>query len=427
MKRSLESNRARAIGTGLARSLVVVVVLAALAGFLGAGPTSASSLSIRLEAGPHPAVRFDADWAITARRTVTLSSPITVTGSRRLNVPGPRGVFLKVASGALAGWWVREDRVSYVPGIVGRVSWSPWRTADLSSGAWELYRFDAAGTMTAATGRTVATSWRVRLDRAAVVNGRRHVRIADGAWAGWWLPGSPSTPTPITCTAGSPPTASTGRVVRSVPTASGEIALTFDMGGRLTPALSIIRFLELERICATIFPTGTMAQTETGRQVMAEVRAHPELFEVGNHTVHHCNLRDGGGGSACPTTRPPAAFVAAELQGANTTIEGLAGRSSVPWWRPPYGAVDAQLVADAAAAGYPYTVLWSTDTIDWRTVANGGPTAAQTAAKVIANRKPGAIVLMHLGGYTTRNALPAMIHGLRAAGYHPTTLSDLYR
>jgi peptidoglycan/xylan/chitin deacetylase (PgdA/CDA1 family) len=71
--------------------------------------------------------------------------------------------------------------------------------------------------------------------------------------------------------------------------------------------------------------------------------------------------------------------------------------------------------------------MWSTDTIDWRPVANGGPTAAASAAKVIAGRRAGAIVLMHLGGYTTRNALPAMIAGLRSAGYTPTTLSALFR
>ena len=81
----------------------------------------------------------------------------------------------------------------------------------------------------------------------------------------------------------------------------------------------------------------------------------------------------------------------------------------------------------AAAAGYPYTIMWSTDTIDWRPVADGGPTAAAIAAKVIAGRKAGAIVLMHLGGYTTRNALPAMVAGLRAAGYTPTTVSALFR
>ena len=46
---------------------------------------------------------------------------------------------------------------------------------------------------------------------------------------------------------------------------------------------------------------------------------------------------------------------------------------------------------------------------------------------MIANRTAGGIVLMHLGGYPTRNALPAMLTGLRAAGYSATSLSALYR
>ncbi len=133
---------------------------------------------------------------------------------------------------------------------------------------------------------------------------------------------------------------------------------------------------------------------------------------MGNHTVHHCNLRDGGGGSACPASRGrPAAFVTAELQDADAIIAGspagtrrrTGGRRTARWtrrWRRV-----------AATAGYPYTILWSTDTIDWRTVADGGPTARASAAKVIAGRKAGAIVLMHLGGYETRNALPAMVRG----------------
>jgi peptidoglycan/xylan/chitin deacetylase (PgdA/CDA1 family) len=216
-------------------------------------------------------------------------------------------------------------------------------------------------------------------------------------------------------------------VVRSLATQAGEIALTFDMGGRLTPALAIVRALELARVCATIFPTGDAAQTATGAAVLAEVAAHPELFEVGNHTVHHCNLRDGGEEAACPATRPDDAFVVGELEGADAIISPLAGRHTMPYWRPPYGAVDRALREVAAGAGYPVTVMWSIDTIDWRRVADGGPTAAESAAKVVAGRTAGAVVLMHLGGWRTLDALPAMIAGLRSAGYTPTSVSALFR
>ena len=406
------------------RSLVLALVATGMLASVSAPSASAASFVVRLEAGPHPAVMFSAAWAITASRTVTLASPATVTGSRRAGVPN-RGVFLRIAGGALAGWWVKEDRVSYIPGLVAFTTYSPVRHIAMGIGRWELYRFDSTGRMTQAKGLTVGGATTFHADRTAVIDGRPYVRVADGTWAGWWVPGTLGATTRISCSAGSPPSGTAGRIVRSVSSAAGEIALTFDMGGRLVPAMSILRFLELERVCATVFPTSDMAQTTTGRQVLAEIRAHPELFELGNHTVHHCNLRDGGDGSACPGTRPTDAFATSELRTANTVIAGLAGRSTVPYWRPPYGAVDTRLVNVAAAAGYPYTIMWSTDTIDWRTVAAGGPNAAQIAAKVIATRKAGAIVLMHLGGYNTREALPAMVNGLRAAAYTPTTISAL--
>ena len=36
-----------------------------------------------------------------------------------------------------------------------------------------------------------------------------------------------------------------------------------------------------------------MAQTIEGQEVMAVIKAHPELFEIGNHTMHHCDLVRG--------------------------------------------------------------------------------------------------------------------------------------
>jgi peptidoglycan/xylan/chitin deacetylase (PgdA/CDA1 family) len=69
--------------------------------------------------------------------------------------------------------------------------------------------------------------------------------------------------------------------------------------------------------------------------------------------------------------------------------------------------------------------MWDIDTIDWRPVADGGPTAAQIVTKVVTNARGGSIVLMHLGGYHTFEALPQMVEGLRARGLEPVKLSEM--
>jgi peptidoglycan/xylan/chitin deacetylase (PgdA/CDA1 family) len=409
------------------RFLVPFVVAVAAALLVVAAPTAAraATLTVRLEAGPQLGVTFDAAWHVSSRRTVTLVSPATASASRLVKLAS-NGTWFQITSGALAGRWVRQSIVAYIPGIADVTSFSPTRAVGLRAGNWELYRFDTGGEMTEARGEIVAAATVVQADRAATVRGARHVRVASGPWAGWWVPGSAASPVPVTCSAGSPPTAAAPVTVRSVPSATGRLALTFDMGGRVTPALSIVRYLELQRVCTTIFPTGATADTTTGRAVLAEVAAHPELFELGNHTQHHCNLASGGGGASCPAA-PTAAFVQSELRDADAVVARISGLHTTPWWRPPYGAVNASVKQAAAAAGWTYTVMWAIDTIDWRPRTDGGPTAADIAAKVLGNRAAGAVVLMHLGGYQTRRALPATIKGLRAVGYAPTSLSALYR
>ena len=160
---------------------------------------------------------------------------------------------------------------------------------------------------------------------------------------------------------------------------------------------------------------------------MALIEAHPELFEIGNHTQHHCNLRDGGGGSACPVDPPTDAQIQAELLDADAVFDSLAETTGVPYWRPPYGAHDARVRAAAAAIGYTKTLMWDIDTIDWKPTADGGPTAGSMITKVTTNARTGSIVLMHLGGYPTFDALPAMVSRLRAAGLQPSTISALLR
>ena len=202
------------------------------------------------------------------------------------------------------------------------------------------------------------------------------------------------------------------------------------MGGRLDPALDIMTFLIENEVCTTLFPTGAMSETEVGQAVLALVAEHPELFEVGNHTMHHCNLRDGGLGSPteapCQTGGPPdQAFVAAELTDAAAILEAGSGQDPAPYWRPPYGASTDDVLATAASLGYTKTMLWSLDTIDWRPISEGGPNAEQIATNVVTSAGAGSIVLMHLGGYETLDALRIMVPALRERGLVLTSVSDL--
>jgi peptidoglycan/xylan/chitin deacetylase (PgdA/CDA1 family) len=230
------------------------------------------------------------------------------------------------------------------------------------------------------------------------------------------------------CTAGNRVAAGGIQVFRTIPNAGPGVALTFDMGGRMDPAVDIMNFLVANRVCATIFATGIMSETAQGKQVMAIIRAHPELFEIANHTMYHCDLARGGGGS--PTTQPctgsfDAARMRLEMTDAEAILRAGTGQNPQPYWRPPYGSYNDAVLAAVASVGYTKTFMWDIDTIDWKPIADGGPSAEQIASKVVGNAVNGSNVLFHLGGYETLDSLRLIVPGLRDRGFTLTSLSDL--
>jgi peptidoglycan/xylan/chitin deacetylase (PgdA/CDA1 family) len=227
------------------------------------------------------------------------------------------------------------------------------------------------------------------------------------------------------CWSGSKPPVSGRQVITSVTSATRQIALTFDMGGRLVPAEQIVAYLAENQVCTTFFPTGAMAQSDAALPVMAAIARRPELFELGNHTMHHCDLVRGGGGS--PTTGPctmamTGPFIREELTSAANVITFLTGMPLKPMWRPPYSSFDTFVLDNAAAVDYTKTIQFSRDTIDWRE----STTAGQIVSRVVDPLPPdGTIVLLHLGGYHTYEALPWIITYLRDRGYTFTSVSDM--
>ncbi len=227
------------------------------------------------------------------------------------------------------------------------------------------------------------------------------------------------------CWSGRPPTDGTAQVIRSGPSSGGRIAFTLDMGGRLEGAIDIVRYLRDHQVCTTFFPTSIMASTSEGREVLAAIAEHPELFEVGNHTVHHCDLALGGGGSptSAPCARPMTVeFIRSEITDAEGVLRALSGMPVRPYWRPPYGSYNSTVLSVAASAGYPKTMMWSRDTADWDPA-----TTTQQIIDAVTIPTPvgGTIVLGHLGGYHTGAALPTIVDTLRGRGLTFTTVSDV--
>jgi peptidoglycan/xylan/chitin deacetylase (PgdA/CDA1 family) len=231
-------------------------------------------------------------------------------------------------------------------------------------------------------------------------------------------PGSP-TPAPTTPLVTTPPTVSPSagpsEVISHGTRGTTKVALTFDMGGRLDPAVQIMDWLVANGVKATIFPTGASGTTtDIGLAVLRRVRDHPELFDLANHSWDHPNF-----------TELTAAQMADQLQRTEDALVPIVGRTTKPWFRPPFGAWTFEVRDGVGRAGWRYTVMWDIDTIDWRPTSEGGPTATDIEAKVLSRAEGGSIVLMHLGGWNTLDALPAILAGLRSRGLEPATLSEM--
>jgi peptidoglycan/xylan/chitin deacetylase (PgdA/CDA1 family) len=198
------------------------------------------------------------------------------------------------------------------------------------------------------------------------------------------------------------------------PRSVSNIALTFDMGGRLDPAVAIVQWLIDHGVHATLFPTGKSAtQTVEGVAAMRLAATRPDLFDFANHSWDHPDFTD-----------LTAAQMADQLTRTETALAPVFG-STKPWFRPPFGASSAAVRAGVGAAGWSSMVMWDVDTIDWRPEADGGPTAADMVAKVLANAEGGSIVLMHLGGYNTLEALPGLLSATATLGLQPVTLTKM--
>jgi peptidoglycan/xylan/chitin deacetylase (PgdA/CDA1 family) len=183
------------------------------------------------------------------------------------------------------------------------------------------------------------------------------------------------------------------------------VALTFDAGGPSEPTARILDILAKHHVHSTFFLTGDWANLNPD----LVRRIHSEGHEIGNHTMHHPDLRT-----------LPDQGVCTELNQAEQVIFSLTGVTTRPYYRPPYGGRDSRVRALAAQIGYR-TVYWTIDTLDWQTTA----TSDSITKIVMDNIKNGAIMLMHAGSQVESETLNGLMTKIEQMGYQMVTVTQV--
>ncbi len=186
----------------------------------------------------------------------------------------------------------------------------------------------------------------------------------------------------------------------------GRLALTFDGGASSAPTPAILKALRDAGIHATMFLTAEFVEKNPGLVVQMAKDGH----EFGNHSSTHPDM-----------TKVSSETMVAELDRLEADVVALTGKSTRPWFRPPYGAYNDRVVRTAAELGY-YSVLWAADSADWRD--DIAPATVQR--RLLTYAAPGAVLIEHLGSPQSAQVLPDVLTQLKDRGYSFGTLSELF-
>jgi peptidoglycan/xylan/chitin deacetylase (PgdA/CDA1 family) len=183
------------------------------------------------------------------------------------------------------------------------------------------------------------------------------------------------------------------------------IALTFDTDDAVGYTSAVLDALEQYDVHASFAVTGLWAQ------------AHPALLQrivrdgdtVINHSWDHPDF-----------TKLTTEQRLSELQRTDDAVRAAAGITTKPYFRPPYGALDDAVRADAAQAGY-LIVRWNIDPKGW-----SGKSGLEVQANVYQNARDRGIALFHVSAAGDYAALGPIIRTLSDAGYRFVTIAELY-
>jgi peptidoglycan/xylan/chitin deacetylase (PgdA/CDA1 family) len=178
------------------------------------------------------------------------------------------------------------------------------------------------------------------------------------------------------------------------------LALTFDDGPNPMTTPQVLQILEHEHIRASFFVVGS--RVAGNRPLLRRMFADGD--EIGNHSWTHPDF-----------TTLSAVHIQQQIALTQSAISA-AGVPVPTLFRPPYGAVDKEVVDNVPLA----IMLWNEDPRDW---AASSPQQVESAVE--ASAQPGGIVDMHDIYHMTASALDPIIKKLKGEQYQFVTVSQL--
>ncbi len=195
-----------------------------------------------------------------------------------------------------------------------------------------------------------------------------------------------------------------GHRVAQVSVPGNYVAVTFDDGPSSAYTPQVLDILRRHGARATFFVTGRNASHN--KSLLA--RAVAEGHEIGNHTYSHIKMTASGSST-----------IAREIERTSEIIRDATGFYPTTM-RPPYGAVNSNLVERMFQNYGMHTVLWDVDTRDWQ-----HPGVSTVVERAVGKAQPGSIILLHDIHASTLDAVEDIIVGLKARGFKLVTVSQL--
>lgn len=200
------------------------------------------------------------------------------------------------------------------------------------------------------------------------------------------------------------------RIVRELPeSAVKQVAWTVDDGTSIESVKRYIRLVADNDLRLTFFIYSSMGSWLANKKELQPLVDNGQI-QLANHTQHHPAL---AGLSSKEIKR--------ELMGAHNFIEKHFGVDARPFYRPPYGSINAKVVNAAAEIGYTKPMLWSGSLVDASNI---------SASRILFHAKRSfydrSIVLAHANNLTSSKVFAPMLKLISDRELNLVTLNDVY-